>query len=74
MTDTQGAGPAGLLIDPERVYAERDIVLLFGWGASDLAAARKRGLRFVELRRGRRVYRGAWLLAWMEQEGAKGGD
>jgi hypothetical protein len=76
MTPTQTprtAQPAGVTIDPARLYTESDIAVELGWTANDLARARRRGLRHVELSRSVRLYRGTWILAWLEQE-AIGGE
>jgi hypothetical protein len=54
-------------IAAEKFYPEADIILQFGLSFNDLARARKDGLQFKELRRGKRVYKGEWLLTWLSQ-------
>ena len=55
-------------IDPDGIYQDGQARLLLGLTGSALASARREGrLRFT--RQGKRVlYRGAWLLAWLESD------
>jgi hypothetical protein len=53
-------------VEPDRVYHEAEVIVELGWTYSDLRRARDTGLRFRELGRGRRVYRGCWIVEWLE--------
>ena len=53
-------------IEPEALYDDGTLLQSIGITSSALAAARRSGaLRFT--RKGKRIlYKGAWLLAWLE--------
>jgi hypothetical protein len=55
-------------IHPDAVYHDGQARLLLGLAGATLARARREGrLRFT--RQGKRIlYRGAWLLAWLEAD------
>jgi len=57
-----------VLIDPEALYDDRTLRRDLGLSQSSLDKARRTGeIRFA--RRGKRVlYRGAWVLAWLEAD------
>lgn len=58
----------GQKIEPEVIYQEHELTAL-GW-FTELQLRRGRneqGLRYTELTRGKRSYRGSWLLDWLEQ-------
>lgn len=61
-------GPCGVRIEPDAVYREEDLGAASpALDAAMLARARKRGqLRCREVTRGRRLYLGKWILAWLE--------
>ncbi len=55
-------------IDPDTVYTDGAIVLALGVTHSALATARRSGeLRYAKSGR-KIVYRGRWLLNWLEQQ------
>jgi hypothetical protein len=55
-------------IEPEALYDDSALRQAIGLSPSTLAAARRSGaLRFT--RRGKRtLYKGAWILAWLESD------
>lgn len=55
-------------IDPDAWYQDADLAIRFGFRATTLAHGRRRGgLRFA--RKGRStLYRGQWLLDWLERD------
>jgi hypothetical protein len=58
-------------IEPSQWYDEEHLRVNFGWSADHLRKARDReGLRCRTIGR-KRLYKGAWLLAWLEG-GAEG--
>jgi len=61
-------------IHPDAIYQDGQARLLLGLTGAALARARReRRLRFT--RQGKRViYRGAWLLAWLEADADKEGQ
>lgn len=63
---TEASVPAR--IDPDGVYSDGDVRLLLGLSSSALARARREGsLRFS--RQGNSLlYRGVWLLDWLERD------
>jgi hypothetical protein len=60
-------------IDPDGIYHDGQARLLLGLSGAALARARRDGrLRFT--RQGKRVlYRGAWLIAWLESDADREG-
>lgn len=55
-------------IDPDALYDDGSLVLRLGLTCRALAAARRAG-RLKHTKQGRRVlYRGAWLLAWLDSD------
>ena len=63
---TEASVPAR--IDPDGVYSDGDVRLLLGLSSSALSRARREGaLRFS--RQGNSLlYRGVWLLDWLERD------
>jgi hypothetical protein len=59
-----------VLIDPNAVYDDGALRLTLGLTSSAMAAARRAGtLRFT--RQGKRIlYKGGWILAWLESDAA----
>jgi hypothetical protein len=59
-----------ILIDPDALYDDGALCLSLGVTSSSVAAARRAGtLRYA--RQGKRtLYKGAWILAWLESEAA----
>ncbi len=57
-----------VLIIPEAIYDDGAIHQALGLSPATLAAARRKGtLRYT--RQGKRtLYKGAWILAWLESE------
>ena len=57
-----------VMIEPEALYDDGALRQALGLTAATLAAARRSGaLRFT--RKGKRtLYRGAWVLAWLEAD------
>lgn len=70
IASTNEPGPAR--IDPEGIYAEGDIRRMLQLSEQDLRRARKLGLlRFVRNGHGR-IYRGQWILDWIEAAAEQG--
>lgn len=59
-------------IDPDAIYRDGEVRLLLGLTSTTMARARRTGrLRYT--RQGRAVlYRGRWLLDWLEADAAGG--
>lgn len=57
-----------VLIEPEALYDDRSLQHALGLSPATLAAARRSGaLRFT--RQGKRtLFKGAWVLAWLESD------
>lgn len=53
-------------IDPNAWYEEYDLRIGKIFSEAELHKARVAGLKCREITRGRRLYKGAWLLAWLE--------
>jgi hypothetical protein len=57
-------------IDPDHLFDDSALRMKFGLSPTALAAARRAGtLRYVKVGT-RMLYRGSWLLAWLEREAA----
>ncbi len=55
-------------IDPEAVYTDADLRLMLGLTSAALSRARRQG-RLRYSRQGRRVlYRGQWIVDWLEHD------
>jgi hypothetical protein len=53
-------------IEPDGVYLEEELRQWGLFSEADLKKARQAGeLRFKEVRKGKRVYLGRWLLRWL---------
>ncbi|MHC4619734.1 MAG: hypothetical protein ACYTEQ_18465 [Planctomycetota bacterium] len=65
--------PQAFIVDPKAVYDNGDLLLGLGVTSSALAQARKaKQLRFA--RKGKRVlYRGQWVIDWLDSDSRPGG-
>lgn len=67
---------APVTIDPDGIYSDAMLVIVLGMTTRTIATARRDG-RLRHMRQGRRIlYRGQWILDWLEHDakpGHKGG-
>lgn len=56
----------GTTIERDKVYTEYELRIDGLFNEAELKRARASGLKSKEIRRGKRIYRGSWLIAWME--------
>lgn len=62
---------------PDRFYPEAEVIGRFGFSAARLKVAREsEGLRYEcrEKGGGKRIYRGEWLIKWLERDREGSGD
>lgn len=57
----------GFTIEPDTFYTEHELRQAGIFTEHELRRARERGLRCSEVARGQRLYKGQWLLDWLER-------
>jgi hypothetical protein len=57
----------GIEIKPDEFYTESALRLAGFLNERELKKARDEGLQYRQVSRGKRLYRGAWLLDWLEK-------
>ena len=60
----------GFTFERDRFYSEVELRRDGLLSSTELRRGRKEGLRFKETKRGRRLYRGSWLLSWLTRQEA----
>jgi len=62
-------------IEPDAIYRDGDVRLILDLPSATLARARREGRLKYSRQGGRLLYRGAWILDWIERDASKnGGD